>query len=130
MARPICRRPFNPVRQERHDAADAFIPEPEDGPARTDEALAEARAEQFLEAATTGEDPAEATLDATVEEELGGPFIETTAEEEFASGTDESNPPDAKREPFPLPISRLIDDPVFEEAVEDLDELDELDKKR
>ena len=33
--------------------------------------------------------------------EVGGPFVVTTGGEEFAEGTDESNPEDAEAEPFP-----------------------------
>ena len=36
-----------------------------------------------------------------VDEETGGPFVETSGAIEFAEGTDASNPEDAKREPFP-----------------------------
>jgi len=34
-------------------------------------------------------------------EELGGPFTETSAAEEFANAPDASNPLDAEKEPFP-----------------------------
>jgi hypothetical protein len=34
-------------------------------------------------------------------QEVGGPFVPTTAARELAPGTDASNPPDATREPFP-----------------------------
>ena len=34
-------------------------------------------------------------------EEIGGPFVETTAGQEFADEPDASNPPGATREPFP-----------------------------
>ena len=40
-------------------------------------------------------------LDQVVEEEQGGPFVETNGAQEFAPGTDASNPKSAKREPFP-----------------------------
>jgi hypothetical protein len=36
-----------------------------------------------------------------VPEEDGGPFVVTRDEDELAGGTDESNPEDATREPFP-----------------------------
>ncbi len=55
----------------------------------------------FVESATSGEDDEEERLDQVVEEEMGGPFVETSAQEEFAEGTDASNPRRAKREPFP-----------------------------
>jgi hypothetical protein len=90
--------------QHRSDDGTAFLPDPYDGhgaPARAGEELAESLAEGFLTAATTAEDQAEDDRDAVNEEEIGGPFTETTAGEEFANGTDDSNPADAGREPFP-----------------------------
>jgi hypothetical protein len=63
--------------------------------------LAEERGEEVIEKATTGGDEAEELLDQVVPEEQGGPFVETNAAQEFAHGTDPSNPPGAKREPFP-----------------------------
>jgi len=50
---------------------------------------------------TSGEDRAEEALNETVEEETGGPFVETSGTKEFAHDIDESNPEDAMREPFP-----------------------------
>jgi hypothetical protein len=91
-----------PRRHERSDDGNAFIPDPEGGPAHTSDDLAESLAEEFLQSATSGEDAAEDMADQVVAEELGGPFVETSAQEEFARGTDESNPPDAEREPLPL----------------------------
>ena len=64
--------------------------------------LAESLAEDFLQAATSGEGADEAAVDEVVPEELGGPVRRTSAADEFASGTDESNPPDAEAEPLPL----------------------------
>jgi len=54
-----------------------------------------------VSAMTSGEDQDEAQLDAEVEGERGGPFVETKAGEEYADDIDESNPADATREPFP-----------------------------
>jgi hypothetical protein len=68
---------------------------------RSSDDLAEAFGEQFVEAATTGEDAAEKALDEEVPEEIGGPFVRSSAGTEFAEGTDKSNPRGAKREPFP-----------------------------
>jgi len=50
---------------------------------------------------TSGEDTVVDDLNRDVEEDWGGPFLETTASKEFASGTDESNIAGATREPFP-----------------------------
>jgi hypothetical protein len=96
-----------PHRRERSDDGNAFFPDPEGGPAHTSDDLAENMAEEFLQSATSGENVSEEAMDQVVAEELGGPFVETSAEEEFAGGTDESNPPDAEREPLPV-TSRVI----------------------
>ena len=88
----------------RSDDAHAFIPDPSEGGGPPDDDLSERLGEEFIEAATSGEDPDDERLDATVPEEIGGPFIETTADEEIAFGTDASNPTDAMREPLPRAI--------------------------
>lgn len=111
--RSIGSRPFA-QRHERSDDGNAFIPDPEGGPAHTPDDLAESLAEDFLQAATSGEDVAEESGDEVVPEELGGPFIETSASEEFASGTDESNPPDAETEPLPLSGPGIVGTPKEE----------------
>jgi hypothetical protein len=80
------------------------LPDPYDGtgaPARAADALAETLAEEFVEAATSAEEMTEDDRDRLTPEEVGGPFTETSAAEEFAGGTDDSNPSDAEREPFP-----------------------------
>ena len=91
----------------RSDDADAFMPDPEDGPARIPDDLAENLAEDYLQAATQGME-VEEDHDQVVPEEIGGPFIETTAAEEFAQGIDEANPEDASREPLPRPVAGLV----------------------
>jgi hypothetical protein len=78
------------------DDRPSFIPRP-----RSTDDLAEELGEEFVASATTGEHEGEDTLDQVVDEESGGPFVETTGAVEFARGTDLSNPKDAKREPFP-----------------------------
>ena len=103
-----------PQRHERSDDGNAFIPDPEGGPAYTRDDLAESLAEDFLQAATSGEDVAEESGDQVVPEELGGPFVETSANEEFASGTDESNPSDAETEPLPLSGPGIVGTPKEE----------------
>jgi hypothetical protein len=50
----------------------------------------------------TGGDNGQAADDEDRSEEQGGPFVETKAGVEFAYDTDETNPADATREPFPL----------------------------
>jgi hypothetical protein len=65
---------------------------------RSKEAVAEQLGESFVAQITSG---GEGPVDDPVEEEAGGPFVETTGKVEFADGTDRSNPADASREPFP-----------------------------
>lgn len=89
------------ARETRNDtqtarAAHAFIP----GPHSRDE-LAEHLGEAFIETATSGEESEAGHHERITDEENGGPFVETLAGEEFASGTDESNIPEATREPLP-----------------------------
>jgi hypothetical protein len=68
---------------------------------KTRETLGEELGEAFLESATTGEPCEMDRFDQVTEDEEGGPFVLTTASEEFAEGYDESNTFDATREPFP-----------------------------
>ena len=63
--------------------------------------LAEELGEGAVVAMTTGEDSLGDDLQADVEEDAGGPFVTTSGRKEFARGIDESNPLNAKREPFP-----------------------------
>jgi hypothetical protein len=105
------RRDVDVQRVLRADSADAFIREPDDGPPRVDDDLAETLAEEFIHSATSGEDQTEAALDQMVPEEIGGPFVETTADEEFADDTDESNPPGTEPEPLPRAVNGLAGRP-------------------
>ena len=89
---------------KRSDDANAFLPDPGQGPARVDDDLAETLAEEFIVAVTSAEEPGEDVRDEVVPEELGGPFVEVPASEEFDSNPDPSNPPDAEREPFPRAV--------------------------
>ena len=68
---------------------------------RSREAIAEELGEGAVSSMTSGGDSLSDTLDESVDEENGGPFVETAASEEFAEGTDESNIAGATREPFP-----------------------------
>lgn len=114
--------PFEPhTPGGRPDDADAFFPDPGDGPARAPEDVAETLAEEFVQAATTGEDADEDELDASFPEEIGGPFIETGPAEELAEGADEANPTDAEREPLPRPVAGLVDDPTVDEQLDAAD---------
>ena len=112
-------RPFQPhARGERPDDANAFFPDPGEGPAHAPEDLSETLAEEVVQAATTGQDADEDQLDASFPEEIGGPFVETTASEELAEGVDEMNPADAQREPLPRPVAGLVVDPTVEERLD------------
>ena len=100
------------ARRGRSDDGTAFMPDPEDGPARIDDTLAETLAEEYLESATRGEDVVEDALEEVVPEELGGPFVETSAADEFAEGIDGANPEDAEPEPLPRPVAGLVQAPA------------------
>jgi hypothetical protein len=91
-------------RHVRKDDANAFLPDPGEGPAHAGDDLAQELAEEFVEGVTTGDHVAEDALNETVAEENGGPFVPSTAGVEFAEGTDASNPPGTKREPRPSPM--------------------------
>lgn len=71
------------------------------GRAKSEDPLAEALGEEFLEAATTGEDAGLEAHNQNLPEDEGGPFVLTRGRDEFARGNDPSNPRDATREPFP-----------------------------
>lgn len=63
--------------------------------------LAEELGEGVVFAMTTGEDAIGDDFNHDVEEDWGGPFIETPGSKEFAFDVDESNIAEATREPFP-----------------------------
>jgi hypothetical protein len=71
------------------------------GGSRAGDDLAEELAEEAVVAMTTGEDNLRDDLEAETDDEQGGPFVTSTAREEYAGGTDASNPLSATREPFP-----------------------------
>lgn len=73
--------------------------------ARSDDAYAEGRGESFIESATSGEGSATSRREEWTWEEEGGPFVMTTASEEFAEGLDESNIAEATREAMPTTSS-------------------------
>jgi hypothetical protein len=100
------------ARVERHDDGNAFMPDPGEGPARIRDDLAERLAEEFVDAATRGDDADDNSLDEVVSEEIGGPFLETSAVDEFANDTDQANPPDAEREPLPKAGAGLVQPPT------------------
>ncbi len=63
--------------------------------------LAEELAEVAVVAMTGGVGRMVEDMNRDVEEDWGGPFVVTSASREFAGGTDDSNIPEATREPFP-----------------------------
>lgn len=94
------------ARAGRSDDADAFIRDPGDGPANIDDDLAEVLAQDFVAAATSGEDVADEDFEQNVTEDIGGPFLETDANEEFARRPDKSNPRNGTREPVPTAVGQ------------------------
>jgi hypothetical protein len=69
---------------------------------KTHDPLADELAAEFVESITSGgADRGVELRDDFCEEEIGGPFVTTTAGVEFAEGADASNPVRARREPFP-----------------------------
>jgi hypothetical protein len=91
-------------RSRREDDADAFLPDPDGGPARIKDDLAEELAEEFLKSATSGEYVRGDELDQEVPEESGGPFVIHPASYEFGLDVDDSNPIDGSREALPSPM--------------------------
>jgi hypothetical protein len=68
---------------------------------KAEDDLADELAEVAVVAMTGGESRMVEDMNRDVEEDWGGPFIVTSANREFAGGTDDSNIPEATREPFP-----------------------------
>ncbi|HEX3696133.1 MAG TPA: hypothetical protein VH374_12185 [Polyangia bacterium] len=112
------RRPEAAGPKGRSDDGNAFFPDPEDGPARAPDDLAEEMGEEFVQSVTGGDTPAEDALNADVAEDIGGPFVETHASEELAPGTDGSNPVDAEAEPLPRAVGGLLASPTYDEQID------------
>ena len=69
---------------------------------KSNDPLAESFGEEFVESATSGESEAErSSSEEITSDEVGGPFVVTSGRQEYAEGTDASNPKGATREPFP-----------------------------
>ena len=77
------RKTSKPSAHGRSDDAHAFLPDPGDGPATSDDDLAEALAESFLSSATSGEEDGEDMHEQEVPEEEGGPFIVSSLPKEL-----------------------------------------------
>ncbi len=95
--------------RKRSDDGDAFIRDPGEGPARTRDDLAEVLAEDFIGAATSGNDVLEDDLERETSDELGGPFVETSARVELADDVDGSNPICAEVEALPRAVAGLVE---------------------
>ncbi len=98
----------------RSDDANAFMPDPDGGPARIKDDLAENLAEEYVDAVTRGDGAGDEAIDGVVSEEIGGPFVFTSAADEFAHDTDAANPLDAEREALPRPGAGLVQTPEEE----------------
>lgn len=94
-----------PQSKGRMDDGKAFLPDPYEPNTRdravTRDSLAENLAEEYIASATSAEDSTQDNRDATSIEEVGGPFVETSAQEEFAGTIDDMNPADGERAAFP-----------------------------
>ena len=88
----------------RKDDANAFLPDPDGGPIEANGDAGDEMTEDFLRAATSGQDEAEDVRNQELTEELGGPFVSTSAAQEIAYDTDESNPSDSEIEGLPSPM--------------------------
>jgi hypothetical protein len=117
-ARPAAKKARTPTPIRRRDGSGHLDPQyaadlraksgrPEPEPTsfvqrpRSNDDLVEELGEEVIGEATSAEHEGGDILDQEVPEERGGPFVETTGAEEFGHGVDPSNPPGAKREPFP-----------------------------
>lgn len=65
---------------------------------------AELLGEHYIANALTGEATLPDTLDEVSAEEDGGPYLETSAEKEFAKDIDASNPRGSHKEAFPTAV--------------------------
>jgi hypothetical protein len=83
---------------QRPDGGKAFVRE-SDG--TSSDTFATEMGKDFLIAAETGREVLEELSDEDMPEDSGGPFIVSTAGNEFADGVDASNPTGADREAFP-----------------------------
>ncbi len=122
--RPPPRPAIRVTPRARSDDGNAFIRDPGEGPARTRDDLAEVLAEDFIGAATSGNDVLEDDLERETPDELGGPFVVTSARVELADDVDESNPVGAEAEPLPRAVAGLVARPVEGDEEERDDEGD------
>ena len=110
-ARPARRaaKPRNRLPQAKRHAVESDEPRERAGDAnerafvgaRTGEDEAKELGEEFVRSVTSGEEAESEMEEEEAVEEEGGPFVVTSASTEYGFGTDESNPPDAEKAPFP-----------------------------
>ena len=108
-----------PGKRRRSYHADAFIPDPGEGPVVTDDDLAQTMGEELVQSATTGQDPDQDVLNATVPEEMGGPFVETSDYQELAFDADANNPPGTVPEALPTAVAGTVTEPATIDEDED-----------
>jgi len=102
--RKIKRRHVSPA-VERSDGADAFVPDPEAHEGVVPDDLAEYLGESFVAGATGADDSDVVLHEAPTVEELGGPFIETDARDEFGESRRRSSPAEpGEPEAFPTAV--------------------------
>lgn len=99
----------------RSDDANAFLREgKEDGAVRSTDSLAEHLGESFVRSALGGDDEEEIIQSEIAVEEDGGPFTETTEDEEFGATREDKPSEDEEeevlREPFPTAVRGLRTD--------------------
>lgn len=80
---------------------------------------------EVIRHATSGQEAGVEARDEVTEEESGGPFVETSADEEFAQGTDESNPEDAEPAVLPRTMSDAREVLAADDDANEEDEADE-----
>lgn len=79
----------------------AFLPDPGEGPAHSEDEVAEEFAERFLNSATSDADRDDASMQEPSVEEEGGPYVTSSEAEEFGGDPDGNNPRDAEPAAFP-----------------------------
>lgn len=88
-----------PIKSERPDDGNAFVPDPsgQSKPLKADDA--ESFAEEFVASATGGESVREDAHDEVVDDEEGGPFIVLTESGQLPTGPEERLPESDGHEP-------------------------------
>ena len=89
----------------RPDDGTAFLPDPfargRSGHVQSKDSLADELGQQYVSSVTSGEDVATEQSAARTSEELGGPFLVTSAQSEYGATVNEAHPPGGEREAVP-----------------------------